>query len=410
MTAPETGPAEAARHDVTVVGAGPAGLSAALAAHTAGLSVVVLEAEKADRERPGSRAIFVHRATLDLLEAVSPGLGDRIAQDGLVWQVKRTLWAGRQVYERRYPLPPIARKAPFVSLPQTQVEARLREACAAAGVEVHHGRRLVGLRPGPNEVEAITEDGERYRSGHVIGADGARSTVRRAIGIALDGGPVSCPFVIADIACEPEQRARWGADARVFHYHHPAVGGRNVLLVPFCGGLRVDLQCRPGEDATPYTDDPAAWLTAVLGTAMHPQVTWVSAYHFRQRVADAFHDASRRVLLVSEAAHQLPPFGARGMNSGIADSTAAVAAIRAGREATDPAEPVEHYTQVRRSAALRNKSAAAAALRHLEASSPLLRARHRLAAEAARLWARPGRWLDTAPYGPRLSVDPHRTY
>ncbi|MBA2556195.1 MAG: FAD-dependent monooxygenase, partial [Chloroflexi bacterium] len=60
---------------VLVVGAGPVGLSCALALRANDVEVAVLEAEPEDRLRPGSRAIYTHRASLELLERTQPGLG-----------------------------------------------------------------------------------------------------------------------------------------------------------------------------------------------------------------------------------------------------------------------------------------------------------------------------------------------
>src|SRR5919108_3175723 len=76
---------------VIVVGAGPVGLSAALAFRAAGLLVTVLESEPQTRVRPGSRAIYVHGTTLALLDRVRPGLGHRLAARGLVWPTPPTL-------------------------------------------------------------------------------------------------------------------------------------------------------------------------------------------------------------------------------------------------------------------------------------------------------------------------------
>ena len=67
-----------------VVGAGPVGLTAALALRARGLPVTVLETGDADRVRPGSRAIFLHSASLALLEEIRPGLGHALAAHGLV--------------------------------------------------------------------------------------------------------------------------------------------------------------------------------------------------------------------------------------------------------------------------------------------------------------------------------------
>lgn len=107
---------------VVVVGAGPVGLSAALALRAHGLPVLLLEADPEDRERPGSRALFVHRETLGLLDGMQPGLAAEITSYGRTWQTKRTLYRGREVYSRtfrplraRRPSPACARSTPNAS-------------------------------------------------------------------------------------------------------------------------------------------------------------------------------------------------------------------------------------------------------------------------------------------------------
>ncbi|HET9380896.1 MAG TPA: FAD-dependent monooxygenase [Streptomyces sp.] len=372
---------------VAVVGAGPVGLAAALAAHRLGLDPVLLEAQPRTAVRPGSRAIFVHRATLDHLDRVSPGLGDRVGAQGLVWRTKRTLWAGRQVHHRSYDP---AAAVPFTSLPQTVVEDLLRRACDAAGVRSVWGDPVREAESTPAGVRLRTEGGTAYDVGHVVAADGARSGLRAAAGVTLEGSTSATEFVVVDVAADiPPEHAE-----RVFHYRHPGAGGRNVLLVPFRGGWRVDVQCRPGDDGHRLAGRAPEWLPRVLPQVPAPQVTWSSVYRFQQRLASRFTDTHRRILLAGEAAHLLPPFGARGMNSGISD---AVAAARAVREDT-----VEQYARDRRAAAEANIRAAGAALDHLLAVRPAQRCLQWAAAAAAPLWPRAGRWLDAAPYGPRI--------
>ncbi|WP_327066169.1 FAD-dependent monooxygenase [Kitasatospora sp. NBC_01302] len=382
--------AVAAPGPLAVVGAGPVGLSAALAAHALGLPAVLLEAQPraAAAARPGSRAIFVHRATLELLERISPGLGEQIAARGLVWRTKRTLWAGREVHARSYR--PSSAAPPFTSLPQTVVEDLLRAACDRAGIAQHWGDPVARVASEKGGVRLRTAGGVAHEASHVIAADGPRSTVRAEAGLALRGSTSATGFVVIDVAdaaglAEPE---------RIFHYRHPAVGGRNVLLVPFRGGWRVDVQCRPGEDGGRLIDEAPDWLPGVLPQLPAHEVTWSSVYRFQQRLASAFTDRHQRILLAGEAAHLLPPFGARGMNSGIAD---AVAAARAVHTATVPA-----YALARRAAAQQNIHAAAGALDHLLAARPRRRAAQWAAAAAAPWWPRAGRWLDAAPYGPQL--------
>jgi 3-(3-hydroxy-phenyl)propionate hydroxylase len=195
---------------------------------------------------------------------------------------------------------------------------------------------------------------------------------------------------------------------RVFHYEHPRVGFRNVLMVPFAGHWRVDLQCDAEDDPEAFSSASGVgeWLTKVMPAKYADRVTWVSTYVFRQAVAEAFTDASRRILLAGEAAHVFAPFGARGLNSGVADAAVAAAAIDRALLAPTPdvaARVVLDFADSRRQAALRNRAASSAALRHLLADSPGRRAIRWLAGHSAPFLPPVGRWMDRAPFGPQLS-------
>jgi 3-(3-hydroxy-phenyl)propionate hydroxylase len=236
----------------------------------------------------------------------------------------------------------------------------------------------------------------------VIGADGARSAVRREIGVTLEGSRSRNSFVIVDVEeCADDPLPL----ERRFYYGHPAVGRRNVLLVPFAGGWRVDLQCHPEDDPERFSrpEGVRGWLAQVMPARYRDRVRWISTYQFLQVVASDLADPLRRVLLVGEAAHLFAPFGARGMNSGFVDASAAAAAIEAALAAPDEraaAAAVGEFAAQRRVAAVYNRDAAGAALAHMQARDPLTIAKRRLAAELARVSRRAGAWLDSAPYGP----------
>lgn len=379
---------------VAVVGAGPVGLTAALACHALGVPTVLVEAQPRSTVRAGSRALFVHRATLDRLERLAPGLGGEISSRGLVWSTKRTMWANRQVYGRTYPRAPSS--APFTSLPQTVVEDVLRQACDAAGIASMWGDAVCDVDSRPDGVRLRTDAGCIHEVGHVIAADGPRSTLRERLGIDLEGTSSDIEFLVIDVAAAPRPSLRPDAADRVFHYRHPSVAGRNVLLVPFQGGWRVDVQCRRNDDVGRLLSSVRNWLPEVLPGASADGITWSSVYRFQQRVAARFTDSQQRVLLAGEAAHLLPPFGARGMNSGIGDAVAAAEAVRG--------DTVARYATERRAAAAGNVRAATAALDHLLAERRRQRLAQWFAATVSPVWPRAGRWLDSAPYGPRISA------
>ncbi|MFK0103448.1 FAD-dependent oxidoreductase [Streptomyces sp. NPDC091217] len=378
---------------VVVVGAGPVGLSAALALRARGLPVLLLEADPEDRERPGSRALFVHRETLALLDAMRPGLADEITSYGRTWHTRRTLYRGREVYSRTFP-PPSGRP-PFTSLRQVDTERFLRDACAAAGVEFAWNARVIGVRSTASGVSLSCADGREVSCGHVIAADGARSAVRAGLGIPMEGTHGEGFHVVVDVADLPGEELPL---ERVFHYEHPGVGGRSVMRVPFTGGFQVDLQCHAGDRAEEYGTEEAVrgWLPGVVGEGYEEyadRILWVSTYRFLRKVAASFTDPHGRVLLVGEAAHLFPPFGARGMNSGIADAAAAAEAVATGT--------VTDFAAVRRAAGLFNSEAAGVALDHLRPRRRIVRLRQRAAAALAPVLPSCGSWLEHAPYGPR---------
>lgn len=389
--------------ETIVVGAGPVGLAAALALRAKGYAVTVLEAEKEGRVRPGSRAIFVHKATLKLIEQMSPGLGNQIASHGLVWPTKRTFWRGKQVYVRDYPTPAPKALPPFSSLPQVEIERFLMNACIKAGVQFVWEAQVSAVTTTPANVTIETKAGQSYSAKYVIAADGSRSAVRHALNIPMEGSRSQNTFVVVDVA---EDEAAPLPKERIFHYQHPAVNGRNVLLVPFVGGWRVDLQCHAIDDPEEFSglEGVKKWLPKVMPAKYADRITWVSTYQFLQLVAREFTDTHKRVLLVGEAAHLFAPFGARGMNSGVADAFEAATAVDKALVATSfeqAAREIDNFAENRRGAALYNRDAAGTALTHMTARNPTMQTKRVLAALVSPYWKKAGQWLDEGPYGPR---------
>jgi 3-(3-hydroxy-phenyl)propionate hydroxylase len=284
-----------------------------------------------------------------------------------------------------------------------EIERYMFAACQAAGINFVWNASVNEVETTSDGVKVTTESGQSWTSNYLIGADGSRSSVRRALGIAMEGSRSTNSYVVVDVAEDPDEPLE---KERVFHYEHPAVGRRNVLLVPFVGGWRVDLQCNDDDNPEEFSEREGVrrWLSKVMPSKYADRITWVSTYQFLQLLAESFTDQNARVLLVGEAAHLFAPFGARGMNSGIADAVAAAAAVDSAQNTTEPSKAraaIETFAQTRRAAAEYNRSAAGQALAHIQTRTPIMQARRNLAALVAPYWKRAGVWLDEGPYGPR---------
>lgn len=387
---------------VLVVGAGPVGLSAALALRALDVPVTVLEARDRHVQRPGSRALYVHRSSLRILEEASPGLGRDIADYGVVWHTRRTIYRGREVYARSYSPAPGEGLPPFSSLRQVDTERFLLKAAESAGARIEWNAEVRSVDASAEGVRVLAGNGREWTAPYVIAADGARSVVRQGSGIGLSGDRAEGFHLVVDIADGVRPRPA----ERVLHYAHPGAGGRHVLMVPFAGGFQVDVQCKADDPVDRLTEPEvlARWLPRVADQEAIGELMWVSRYRFLQVIADRFADDTGRVLLAGEAAHLFPPFGARGMNSGIADADAAAQAVAlalmAGRTPRARAA-VDAYARRRRAAAVDNSTAVGAALSHLRPPGAYGRAKVGIAGRLAPWVPRLGDWLERAPYGPR---------
>lgn len=391
---------------VVVVGAGPVGLTAALALKANNISSVVIEANPKNQEKPGSRAIYLHKATLELLEEIYDGLGFQLAHRGIVWPIKRTLYKGKEVYVRNYGMTnnlSTTTLPPFTSLHQHEIENTLYDACVDSGVKFVWGDPVQKVNITQEGVEVICKSGKKWDSKYVIASDGARSIVREEAGLKLEGPRTHDTFLVVDV--EEDEKNPLPLE-RVFHYKHPSVGGRNVLYVPFKGGWRIDLQLLKDDKVDDFSniEGVKSWLSKVMDPKYADRITWVSSYRFHQVVANAFTDEHHRVLLAGEAAHLFAPFGARGLNSGVPDAIVATKGIKKALDASTEEERkkfIHHAAKERRIAAIWNRNASSTALHHIQGDSEKMNMKRELAASLAQILPNLGRWLDEGPYGPK---------
>jgi 3-(3-hydroxy-phenyl)propionate hydroxylase len=149
----------------------------------------------------------------------------------------------------------------------------------------------------------------------VVAADGARSSLRRLLGLDFKGEVFEDRFLIADVKMTGDfPPERW------FWFDPPFHSGRSALLHKQPDDVwRIDLQLGP--DADPIAEQqPERVLPRLRQMLGHDafSLEWVSVYSFQCRRLERF--VHGRTVFVGDAAHQVSPFGARGANSGIQDA------------------------------------------------------------------------------------------
>ena len=390
-----------------MVGAGAVGLTLAGRLAQQGVPVLLYEAA-AERERIGSKAICMQRETLEIWARL--GVGERIAERGVQWRVGRTYARGRLLFEIRLPdhedhFPP------FVNISQSEVEELLERRILELGVEVRRGHRFVGLRQDASGVDAdFQTDGGRvtHRIAYLVGTDGAHSAVRHALDVPFDGYTFDDRFLICDIRADLPFTSQ-----RHFHFDPPWNPGRQVLIHPQPDGIwRIDWQVAPDTDPDAERSNGGLdrRIRQVVGPHVAYELVWMTGYRFSQRSVERMRVG--RAFLAGDAAHVMSPFGARGLNSGIADSENLAWKLAAVLGGGGPDRVLETYDSERGAAARDNLAATDATMRFLAPRGPLRSAWRRLVLAMAprSAWFRTrvnsGRLAEPARYAPSDVVRP----
>jgi 2-polyprenyl-6-methoxyphenol hydroxylase-like FAD-dependent oxidoreductase len=335
-----------------------------------GLTVVLLE-EHAAPTGEGSKALCMQRETLEIWDRL--GIGERVAQRGIQWDVGRTYFRDRELFSVHLPGSDDDHFPPFVNISQTEVEGMLlRRLRQLPKVDMRWGHRLTGLQQ-DGEAVHLTCDGPggpaAMTVGYAVGADGAHSAVRHLLGMGFPGHSHEDLFLICDIrAALPFPRERR------FFFDPPWNPGRQVLVHPQPDDLwRIDWQVPDGTDVEAERASGALdrRIRQVVGATTPYELAWVTGYRFHQRLAPRFRVG--RVLLAGDAAHLMSPFGARGLNSGAADAENLawkLALVLGGRA---PEALLDSYDAERRAAAAENLAITDASMRFMVPHGPLRR-------------------------------------
>jgi 3-(3-hydroxy-phenyl)propionate hydroxylase len=304
-----------AEHPVVIVGAGPVGLSLAIDLRLRGVRTVVLEADQG--LATGSRAICYAKRSLEILDRL--GVGQRMLDQGVTWRLGKVFWRDRMVYQFDL-LPEAGHRMPaFVNLQQFHLERFLVErALEIGGIDLRFGHPVTKVEPRQDGVRVAvdTPDGAyQLEAGWLLACDGARSTVRRSLGLPFEGQVFRDRFLITDVRMDADfPPERW------FWFDPPFHPGQSALLHSQPDHVwRIDLQlgfdADPAEEVRPERVRPR--LEAMLGPNRPFEIEWISIYTFRCRRLERFRHG--RILFLGDAAHQVSPFGARGFNGGLQD-------------------------------------------------------------------------------------------
>ncbi|MEE2692799.1 MAG: FAD-dependent monooxygenase [Pseudomonadota bacterium] len=327
--------------DALIVGAGPTGLALAVSLGQAGVDHVLVDRLTAGHS--ASRAAVIHAHTLEALDGL--GVAAPLVDAGL----KLSRFSLRDRDRTLMTLSFDDLPSPFshlLMIPQNVTEEILARRLEALGGRVRRSVSAEGFEQTREGVRVTLDDnGERrvVQARYVIGADGMRSAVRTAAGIAFEGGSDAHSFVLADVTMD------W------------ALGREEVMLFFSPAGLVVvaplpDGQFRIVAAMKDAPENPTAEDIAALMAASGPSdgatiraVSWSSRFRIHHSLAKSYRKG--RMLVMGDAAHVHSPAGGQGMNTGLVDATVLgelLADVLKGRRAE---ADLDLYEKLRRPAA-----------------------------------------------------------
>lgn len=297
---------------VLIVGAGPAGLMSANLLGRLGVEVLLIERNAAPYDIPraitlddeGARTLQAAGLDRDYLPKTRPGRGSRYYDDDNKPFAEVGPGPTEYGFPRRSQIhQPAFERALLDGLKRFEhVQAAYSHSFQA--LEQHdHGVRVTIA--GPNG------EFHQLNAEFVIAADGARSSIRRALGIEMLGDTYPEDWLIVDTLNDPDQEpvSKFFCRADRPYVSIPAPGG----------GRRYEWRAARGETTETLLDpSKIRALLEPIRSFEDDDILRAVVYTFEARIAERWRDG--RIFLMGDAAHLTPPFAGQGMNAGLRDA------------------------------------------------------------------------------------------
>lgn len=335
---------------ILIAGGGPVGILTALALAQRGVAVKVFEAADAVNEAP--RASTLHPATLEMIAAI--GMLDDVVAQGLVARTFQ-FWdrpTRKVVAEFDHAILKNDTPYPFVVQCEQHKIAKmgLERLKAFPHAEVTFNASVTAIDPRDDQVSITVEtpSGSKTETGsYLVGSDGGRSTVRKALGIEFEGYTFPERFLVLttpfDFAGEHGVAYRaYFSDpdewANLFKVAGDDHKGRWRAVFPAIPGQTDDEVLNPAATE--------ARLQKFFPKSGTYEIFHRNIYNVHQRVAKTFRQG--RVFLAGDSAHVNNPIGGLGLNCGIHDATMISSLLAGVTLGERPASDLDRYDAVRR--------------------------------------------------------------
>jgi len=336
-------------HPVVIVGAGPVGLVAALELARHDVPVVLLDDKASLNE--GSRAICVSRYNYETFQQL--GVVSAFEEKGLGWTHGRCYYKEEQIYRLKMPHSNEERFYPMYNIQQQYIEKYLADAALSSpNISIRWQSKVSGIKAQSDGVMLDIETPEgpyQIIADHVLAADGARSVVRKELGLRLKGDSYEGRYLIADI----QMQSDFPTERRAF-FSCPVLGDSTVLIHKQPDNIwRIDYQVEGNSEEAVKEENVRTSIAAILdfiGESAQWELEWWSIYNASTLCLDDYKHG--KVTFIGDSAHLVPIFGVRGLNNGIADAVNAAWKLAYVIKGWAHERILESYTPERRGATL----------------------------------------------------------